>query len=111
MTQKLTAEEKSIYKRNVDYFISKLEDYEDCGSYETDNVELEIDTKLNVHHLKINSISKELEDEIKNAINKSLRSLMGNFEGHTNKWSHYHIPYIDDLEITFSDYIEYVLKK
>jgi len=108
--QKLTEEEKSLYKRNVEYFVSKLQDHENSGDFESPNVELEIDPKLKVKHIKIKGLSKELEAEIKLAFEEALSQLMYNFESHTNKCSYYYLPYLDDLEITLADYVEYVLK-
>ena len=111
LIEKLTEEEKSLYKRNVEYFVSKLEHYEDRGNYNSPNVELEIDPKLKVRLLKIKGVDEKLAAEIKLAIEKSLITLMANFESHTNKHSHYYLPYLDDLGITLADYVEYVLKR
>jgi hypothetical protein len=108
MASNLTPDEKFYFKGNVEFFLERLSFF--TSGSDTKNVNLEMNPDLTVKLLTINSVDDKIIDEVKECINSSLISMFSSFEefkaGSVNKTQLAVV-----LEITFMDYIEYVMKK
>lgn len=104
--KELTKDQKNFYKRDVGFFLNNIE----LGytGYESENIVMDIEPNLTVRGLKIKGISRELTDEIALAINQSFIALFSKFE--QIKKGSLNMPQLaDELELTFMDYINFVL--
>ena len=100
--------EVEMYKRDFGYFLTLL--LYNNGCYKSDQVEIDIDSNLNVDSLYIKGIDDATLAEVKKGITRALKDLFYNF-GELAPGEMGMEPLTDQLKLTFNDYLEYLNKK
>jgi hypothetical protein len=107
--RQLTTAEKNQYRGNVEFLMENL--VFNYGTMESKNVIIDIGGNLKIAALEIQGVDQELIDEIKFSSEDALIGLMSSFEEFKTPLGKYNDHGVNELQITFMQYIQYVLNE